>query len=1003
MKTNRNNLLLLAAISMACTAPIAFAADYYWDSDDTTPGFGNTTGIWDTAPFWSNDATGASTTALTPITSSDTVNFGTATLNYANSAVGVAAGGVTTNKIVLGAGQLNSLTLGGAASNGLLTLDGTSPTITVNNPANILTIGYNATDTGTHLAGTSGFTKDGLGTLIVARQTGTPDPISGNILVKNGTYSALARIDSVPTVTLGGSGSSGAIFTTSRIINSAIVANAPDSGLLVIGSDAPGSVNQLFGTLTLNGNLTMRTPAGTGAGSSNIKNNVSGTGNLTLEHVNTTGGLSVVDGTVNMTGNIIALGNSTGATTITSNIGSNVGSITKNGSAGMTLAGANAHTGTTTVNAGTLTLNYAGLIPQDNSKLADTAPLVLGGGTVNLAGATGSHTEVVASTTLTANTSSAVTRGGGNTAVLQLGTITRNGGSFLNIGADGVATTNVLNNASGYIGTWATVGGRDWATNSTNLANGPIVAYTGYTDVARLTPGTIADGSTTDVRIVEGSGTAGNITLGATTTAINTLNQSVSGGTSAATIDPANGETLRTNAILVGTGAGALSIEPTDAATSTLTTATAGGDLLVINNSANSFTVRSVIADNTSASTLTKTGTGRLVLRGANTFTGGVSILSGTLESQLVTTTLGTGTVTIQGGASFLTGQNNSNAYTINTPNGVPAVIGANGAGSGFTLSGPVTLNGDLTLQTFNNPISPPTVAAATLTGGVTGTGNLLLNNLGLAANTITINTNAINHSGSITLQGTGTGLTTIGADIGPNVTGIIQNTNSATLILNGFNSYTGNTTVNTGILRVNQAVTVDNANPNNDASTVTIASGAQMNLQYTGTDKVAKLIIAGVQQAVGVYGRVGSGAQFERAQLINGNGTITVGPATPPGFSTWITGTFTNGTVPALQQGPNADPDNDGISNLVEYAIAGEDPTVPKATIGSFNGTLLSFSKRLDASGITYAIQESTDLGIADDWDEVGSYTENTPSTISYTLTPGTPPKNFLRLQVVD
>ena len=44
-----------------------------------------------------------------------------------------------------------------------------------------------------------------------------------------------------------------------------------------------------------------------------------------------------------------------------------------------------------------------------------------------------------------------------------------------------------------------------------------------------------------------------------------------------------------------------------------------------------------------------------------------------------------------------------------------------------------------------------------------------------------------------------------------------------------------------------------------------------------------------------------------------------------------------------------------------------------------------------------------AVDLGLADAWAEVGSYTENTASTISYTLTPGTPPKNFLRLQVLE
>ena len=90
-----------------------------------------------------------------------------------------------------------------------------------------------------------------------------------------------------------------------------------------------------------------------------------------------------------------------------------------------------------------------------------------------------------------------------------------------------------------------------------------------------------------------------------------------------------------------------------------------------------------------------------------------------------------------------------------------------------------------------------------------------------------------------------------------------------------------------------------------------------------------------------------------------------------------------------------------------MEYAIAGQDPTVPNATIGSFTGNTLSFTKRADTSGLTYAIQESTDLGVADAWAEVTGVRlpiyVNDASTISYTLTPGTPAKNFLRLQVMS
>jgi hypothetical protein len=95
-----------------------------------------------------------------------------------------------------------------------------------------------------------------------------------------------------------------------------------------------------------------------------------------------------------------------------------------------------------------------------------------------------------------------------------------------------------------------------------------------------------------------------------------------------------------------------------------------------------------------------------------------------------------------------------------------------------------------------------------------------------------------------------------------------------------------------------------------------------------------------------------------------------------------------------------------DGIPNLVEYAIAGQDPTVPNPNIGSFDGQTLSFTKRGVTSGLTYAIEESTDLGIGDDWDEVTHNPPNNPyvndaTTISHTLTPGTPAENFLRLRV--
>ncbi|NQX00922.1 autotransporter-associated beta strand repeat-containing protein, partial [bacterium] len=407
-----------------------------------------------------------------------------------------------------------------------------------------------------------------------------------------------------------------------------------------------------------------------------------------------------------------------------------------------------------------------------------------------------------------------------------------------------------------------------------------------------------------------------------------------------------------------------------------------------------------------SGGSLVKTGAGTLALGGANTFVGGVTIKNGTLESKTTTTTLGANTVNMGGagstGASFITGQDNSNPFVINAPDSGTLTIGANGSGSGFFMSGGITLNGNLTLQSYNNPVpvAPATTkAVAVFTGGITGTGNLLLNNLGLAANTISITTTTVNHSGSITVQGSATGDTLISTSIGSNVTGITQNSATSRLDLSGANTYAGNLTVNAGVVRIS-----NNSNTGNDVSTVTLAaSGATLDLTYVGTDTVDELIIGSTQQANGVYGKVGSALPVIGISQITGDGTLTVSSG-PAGFSSWITGTFANGAVPALQQGANDDPDNDGISNLLEYAIAGQDPTVANAAVGTFAADVLSYTKRAGTNGLTYAIQKSIDLGTTDPWIEVsgGSYV-NDATTISFTLTPGTPPKNFLRLKVLS
>jgi hypothetical protein len=118
--------------------------------------------------------------------------------------------------------------------------------------------------------------------------------------------------------------------------------------------------------------------------------------------------------------------------------------------------------------------------------------------------------------------------------------------------------------------------------------------------------------------------------------------------------------------------------------------------------------------------------------------------------------------------------------------------------------------------------------------------------------------------------------------------------------------------------------------------------------------------------------------------------------------FSPWITRTFANDSIPIDKRGPQDDFDNDGVRNLLEYAIEGQDPTVANPSIGGFTGNTLSFTKRTGTSGLTYAIQRSTDLGVNNPWTEVtGASYVNASNSVSYSLPMGGPARVFLRLQV--
>ncbi len=214
--------------------------------------------------------------------------------------------------------------------------------------------------------------------------------------------------------------------------------------------------------------------------------------------------------------------------------------------------------------------------------------------------------------------------------------------------------------------------------------------------------------------------------------------------------------------------------------------------------------------------------------------------------------------------------------------------------------------------------------------------------------------------------------------------TGSLTSTGSGTLTLTGVNTYSGDTTVSSGTLTLGQI------NGSNEASTVSIASGAVLNLAFAGTDTVARLFINGVQQAAGDY------TSAHPSGTISGVGTLRVATGNivqPPGYADWA-------DVNAPEQNADMDYDNDGVSNGVEYFMgeAGSTFTANPCVIAG----KVTWPKNPAFSG-TFKVQVSDTLA-AGSWTDIvppdASIDETNPNEVVYTLPAGTP-KKFVRLNV--
>jgi autotransporter-associated beta strand protein len=327
--------------------------------------------------------------------------------------------------------------------------------------------------------------------------------------------------------------------------------------------------------------------------------------------------------------------------------------------------------GTVQINSSVTASNVQFIVP--GYTLSGSGTLTLGSGGFDSQIGSGTSTVGVA---LVVPVQQTWTAGGGTILAIN-GTVTRSIGGAIDFSAGGVTHPAFVNDATGIIGGWATVGAAnsaagDWAAND---GTGQMVAYTGYTilsPAANSSPD--LTGSATQNWISGDPTGAGNFISTITNSA--TANSLVMMGD----VNLANGTNLTTLTLnsggLILRGISRWLIAGTN---SFLTTGTASGELFVHAPDASSglnWTLWPIIKDNgVTPLILVKDGVDEVKLGNMNTYTGGTLVNAGILACTSGSsgangfapvgniTPFGSGLITVRNGAQLQFGSNPGNAF----------------------------------------------------------------------------------------------------------------------------------------------------------------------------------------------------------------------------------------------------------------------------------------------------------------------------------------------------
>jgi len=643
----------------------------------------------------------------------------------------------------------------------------------------------------------------------------TISPTVSNNAYGTGKTTTIISDAAYNTVTIGGPGGSGATITPFG----ATTLNLNNGNPLFLVAETNG---QIFGNNINSGGSGMSlgfagtnsmTLGGTWAASASSTFTNLATGTFTFG--NTISGNSLT---------LLGTGNTTLNSSATMSAGAFGLTATQTGT--VTLSNVNNFTGSTTFSGGTVVLDYG---TNNNTKLTQNSAagsataLSLGGVNLQLSG--GSYAQTLGTPSSSTNGmtlnagQSKITQTSG-TSTIALGGITRSAGAAIDF-QTGVASTTTAS-ASGILGGYATVGGTDWATGG-----GTIAALGSYDSFA--TPGT-------NKNILQ----ADNGSVAATAT-VNSLKITTS--TTGQSLAITSGQTLSlTTGGLLFTGANNYSITG-----GTLKPTASGGDFIVQQYGSGTLQIDSVLGNSTT-STLTKAGTGTLVLTGTNTYAGGTFVSGGVLSVSAdanLGATAGSA-VTLNSGTLQVTGSGFTTAHTISlgTNGGTFQVdtgtLTSTGVISGTSYKGLTkTGAGTLLLQGTNTFLGPVTVTLGTLQLGnaaalgasstasnrsvapvLVNGGTLDINGQTTALGNVTLQSGAISDTaGTGTLAAYSFNLQsgTVGAKLvdlvfaGATSNSInVYKTTSGTVTLSGTNTYTGGTNINAGKLTVASTGTIN-------------------------------------------------------------------------------------------------------------------------------------------------------------------------------------------------